>query len=69
MNLSKVSLRQLDEKLTHQLRHQEVQIDLQKQQIELLRAIDKTYKDKDAYIKRSNQDSTNFKKDFLIHPF
>ena len=55
MNLSEVYLRQLDEKLTQQLRHQEAQIDLLKIQIELLRAIDKTNKDMKTYIKETTQ--------------
>ena len=57
MDLSEVYLRQLDEKISKQLNHQEIQINLQKEQIELLRAIDKTNKDMEAYIKGLNQNS------------
>lgn len=57
MDLSEVYLRQLNEKLGKQLNYQEIQINLQKEQIELLRAIDKTNKDMEAYIKGLNQNS------------
>ena len=55
MNLSEVYLRQLDEKLTQQLRCQEAQIDVLKIQIKLLRAIEKTNKDMETYIKETTQ--------------
>jgi len=59
MDLSEVYLRQLDEKLSKQLNYQEMQINLQKEQIELLRGIDKTNKDMELYIKGLNQKSIN----------
>ena len=59
MDLSEVYLRQLDEKLSKQLNYQEMQINLQKEQIELLRGIDKTNKDMEMYIKGLNQKSIN----------
>ena len=59
MDLSEVYLRQLDEKLSKQLNYQEMQINLQKEQIELLRGIDKTNKDMEIYIKGLNQKSIN----------
>ena len=49
MDLSEVYLRQLDEKLNKQINYQEIQINLQKEQIVLLRAIEKT--NKDTYLK------------------
>ena len=59
MDLSEVYLRQLDEKLNKQINYQEIQINLQKEQIVLLRAIEKTNKDMEAYIKGLNQKSAN----------
>jgi len=59
MDLSEVYLRQLNEKLSKQIQYQEMQINLQKEQIELLKGIDKTNKDMEAYIKGLNQQSTN----------
>ena len=59
MDLSEVYLRQLDEKLNKQINYQEIQINLQKEQIVLLRAIEKTNKDMEAYIKGLNQKSPN----------
>ena len=59
MDLSEVYLRQLNEKLSKQIQFQEMQINLQKEQIELLKGIDKTNKDMEAYIKGLNQQSTN----------
>ena len=59
MDLSEVYLRQLNEKLSKQIHYQEMQINLQKEQIELLKGIDKTNKDMEAYIKGLNQQSTN----------
>ena len=59
MDLSEVYLRQLDEKLNKQINYQEIQINLQKEQIILLRAIEKTNKDMEAYIKGLNQKSAN----------
>ena len=59
MDLSEVYLRQLDEKLSKQLNYQEMQINLHKEQIELLRGIDKTNKDMEVYIKGLNQKSIN----------
>ena len=44
MDLSEVYLRQIDEKLKHQ-------IDLQEKQIEILKEIDRTNKDMEAYVK------------------
>ena len=54
MDLSEVNLRQLDEKLTKQLEYQQIQISLQKAQIEILRELNKTNKDMEAYIKAQN---------------
>jgi hypothetical protein len=59
MDLSEVYLRQLDEKLSKQLNYQEMQINLQREQIELLRGIDKTNKDMELFIKGLNQKSIN----------
>ena len=59
MDLSEVYLRQLNEKLSKQIHYQEMQINLQKEQIELLKGINETNKDMEAYIKGLNQQSTN----------
>ena len=59
MDLSEVYLRQLDEKLSKQINRQEIQINLQKEQLVLLRDINKTNKDMEAYIKGLNQKSVN----------
>ena len=59
MDLSEVYLRQLNEKPSKNIHYQEIQINLQKEQIELLKGINKTNKDMEAYIKGLNQQSAN----------
>jgi|TARA_B100000902_G_scaffold392041_1_gene443772 hypothetical protein len=55
MDLSEVYLRQINEKLQRQIENQDISISLQKEQIELLRGINKTNTDMEAYVKGLNQ--------------
>lgn len=55
MDLSEVYLRQLDEKFSKQLTNQQLQIELLREQIEILKEIDLTNKDMETYIKGLNE--------------
>ena len=55
MDLFEVYLRQFDEKLTKQLEYHQIQINLQKEQIEILQELNTTNKDMETYIKAQNQ--------------